>query len=300
MRRKKKCFENNKQIGAYINIHFDIIGETELGKESIRFETPVHYIDAGKGEPLLMVHGIGQSLYTWRNSIDFFAEKGYRVLALDLPGFGYSGHPEIYYTVEEYALVIKAFLDALKIKQAHIMAFSTGCLSALCFADKYPARVGRMVLISPGGPNEGYPFRIKFLTTRLGQILFKMIFRETTMYEILSMMYFDATLITEDVLQGYYAPYRCKDVRETLCISLMHFDEGYTLSLLKGIKCDTLIFSGIDDRIHTKDIVRDYAVNIPGAKPICLRHCGHFVHEEKPVIVNRDILQFLKTEAQTV
>jgi pimeloyl-ACP methyl ester carboxylesterase len=156
--KKGTLFENNEYIGAYANISFDIATETEMGPETLRFETKIHYYEKGEGEPLLLVHGMGQSLYTWRENIDFFAENGFRVIAPDMVGFGYSGHLNIYYTIEENALVIGAFLDVLGIKKTHIAGFSTGALSALQFAATNPKKVDRLVLVSPGGPNEHYPF----------------------------------------------------------------------------------------------------------------------------------------------
>ena len=113
-RRRNPQFKNSPDIGEYANIRFKIRGKTEMGEEAIQFDTKVHYVDKGEGPVLLMIHGIGQSLYTWQGSIGFFVDNGFRVIAIDLPGFGYSGHPAIYYTIDEYALIITAFLDVLK------------------------------------------------------------------------------------------------------------------------------------------------------------------------------------------
>ena len=145
--------------------------------------------DEGEGVPLLLVHGIGQSLYTWRNSIAFFAKNGFRVIAPDLAGFGYSSHPNIYYTVEEQSLVLHALLDKLGIKHACVAAFSTGCLSAVCLAAEYPEMVSRMVFVSPGGPNENYPFTLRMLTTWLGHKLFSLLVSESSIKSLLHDMY---------------------------------------------------------------------------------------------------------------
>ena len=74
-------------------------------------------------------YGIGQSLFTWRQNIDFFADCGYRVIAMDLAGCGFSGHPNIYYTVEENA-AIGAFLDAMGIERAISARFPPGAQRA--------------------------------------------------------------------------------------------------------------------------------------------------------------------------
>ena len=293
-RRKEKSFENNGQMGSYTDVSFHVVGETELGRESICFETKLHYYEKGSGQPLLMIHGVGQSLYTWRNNIDFFANNGYRVIALDLAGFGYSGHPNIYYTVEEQADIIKAFMAAQRIKKAHIAAFSTGALSAICLAAAHAEMIGKVIFVSPGGPNENYPFALRFLTTWLGQKVFKFFVSEANVYNILAELYFDTTMVTDSVVEGYYRPYCDKEARESLMICLEHFDDSQALSLLKSLRQETLIFSGFEDRIHNEDMIKAYAQKIPKAKHIRFRNCGHFVHEEKPLRFNTETLAFLE------
>lgn len=294
IRKKQKNFENNETMGAFVDITFSIDRELHTEDDTLTFDTSIHYIDKGQGETILLVHGIGQSMYTWRNSIDFFVSNGYRVIAIDLAGFGYSAHPHIYYTIEENALIIKAFLDALGIKKTHIAAFSTGALCAICCAASHADNVGKLILISPGGPNENYPFALRFLTTRLGQFLFRMFFSEMMMRNLLHELYFDTTLITDEVVAQYFAPYHNKEVRETLVMSMTHFDDTYARSMLKSIRHKTLVFSGIDDKIHGEKMIRTYIAALPSVKSIRLRNCAHYVHEEKPTRFNEEALAFLK------
>lgn len=295
--RTQKPFENSENIGSYADISFEITGDVELGTESIVFDTQIHYVEEGEGIPLLLVHGIGQSLFTWRHSISYFARNGFRVIAPDLAGCGYSGHPNIYYTVEEQATVLRAFLETLGIGEVYITAFSTGCLTAVCLAAEYPELVSRMVLISPGGPNEKYPFVLRALTSWAGQKLFPLLVSDSSVKSLLHDMYFDATKITEDVAAGYAQPFHKQDVRETMVMTLEHFDDTYARSMLKSVKQPTLVFSGLDDRMHNDEMVRVYAVTIAGARHIRMRNCGHFVHEEKYVKFNSEALAFLRDPA---
>ncbi len=289
-----KRFRNGKDIGSYTNVRFTITGDTELGRESISFETDIHYLDIGEGDPILLVHGIGQSLYTWRNNVDFLVRSGYRVLAPDLPGFGYSGHPHIYYTAEEYGLILAAFLDSINIKHVHIAAFSTGCLSAVCFAADNTKRVGKLILISPGCPNANYPIHMKLSATWLGSYVLNKCITESAVRSVLQKMFFDATNITNEVVEGYLAPLRNKEVRETLSICMAHLDDSYPRSLMKKVKSETLIFYGSDDKLHDQQSVRLCADVIPDSRFIIIRNCAHLLHEEKPVKFNDEMLRFLK------
>ncbi len=296
-RKKEKLFENNQYIGAYANISFDISTQTEMGPETLRFETKIHYYEKGEGQPLLLLHGIGQSLYTWRENIEFFAENGFRVIVPDMAGFGYSGHANIYYTIEENVLVIDAFLDALSIKKTHIAGFSTGALCALQFAAVNSKKVDRLVLVSPGGPNEHYPMPLRLLTFRIGSFYFRHFFSEASARSVLSECYFDATQLTEEVLAGYCEPLKNKDTREALIRCLIHYDDSFIRSKLKGIKHKTLIFQGTEDRLHNDEIIRSVTSALQHKRYVRIRNCAHFVHEEKSDRFNKETLLFL-TQAE--
>lgn len=290
-------FKNGRDVGSYTGVSFEITGNTELGEEKILFETDIHYVEIGEGEPLLLVHGIGQSLYTWRRNVDHFVGEGHKVIALDLAGFGYSGHPNIYYTAEEYAIIIKAFLDSLNIKKTDIAACSTGCASAVCFAAAYPKRVDKLILVSPGAPNPNYPLSMRLLSTGIGGAMFKLHYSEASIRGALQYAYFDTTQMTRDVIENYSSPFRSREVRETLISCMKHFDDEHARSLLKSVKNETLIFSGTEDRIHDISIVRAYA-GIPDSKHVRIRNCGHLVHEEKYTKFNSEACKFLKKEEE--
>ena len=87
---------------------------------------PIHYITLGEGEPLLLVHSLGQSLYTWRDLIPLLADK-YNVIALDMVGFGFSGRPvSMNYSMDEMADTLVEFIKALKLDHVHAVGASMG------------------------------------------------------------------------------------------------------------------------------------------------------------------------------
>ena len=299
-KRKKPVFINCKETGCDASISFEVVGEDEQASKAHSFEATVHYFESGKGRPLILVHGIGQSLFAWHNNIEFFAANGFRVIALDLPGYGYSTHPNIYYTVEETTKIIKAFMDSLGISNASIAGFSTSAISAAVLAQQHPEIVDKLILVSPGGPNDAYPFLMRALTTKPGQILFRMRFTPQTMENLLKELYFNKPMVTQNVVDQYFEPYKNKDVRDTLIMSMLHFENPFDASGLHGIKKDTIVFSGQNDPIHSEKTAQMFA-NIPGAKHRRIRNCGHFVNEEKAEVFNSETLEFLnQTEAERV
>jgi alpha-beta hydrolase superfamily lysophospholipase len=119
----KEHFLNREHSGEYTEVEFDTYITNKGKEEVLDIVTNIHYYEAGEGEPLILVHGIGQNSYTWRN-IFYQLAKDFHVYAIDLPGHGFSGKPEISYTVEEFALAIEAFMNVKKIVSASFCALA--------------------------------------------------------------------------------------------------------------------------------------------------------------------------------
>ena len=89
-------------------------------------ETQLHYLEAGKGEAVLCLHGFPTSAYLWRNIMPKVAET-HRIIALDLPGFGKSDKPPAAsYSLNYYAKILTAFLDELGIEKIHLGVHDLG------------------------------------------------------------------------------------------------------------------------------------------------------------------------------
>ncbi len=103
-----------------------------------------HYMDVGprNGEPLILVHGWDCSSYWWHHIVDPLAQAGYRVIAYDLKGHGFSASdPGHGYTVSGFSGDIAALADALELPSQHVAAFSLGAFVALQYAYDHPDRV---------------------------------------------------------------------------------------------------------------------------------------------------------------
>ncbi len=103
-----------------------------------------HYMDVGPadGEPLILVHGWDCSSYWWHHIIDPLAHAGYRVIAYDLKGHGFSASdPQRDYTVDGFSADLKALTEALDLPAQHVAAFSLGAFVALHYAAAYPGQV---------------------------------------------------------------------------------------------------------------------------------------------------------------
>ena len=83
-----------------------------------------HFIEAGSGEPVILVHGFFFDSFTWHNNIDALAAN-FRVLAPDLWGFGYSTREPLDYGYPLYAEQLLMFMDALDIVKASLVGHSS-------------------------------------------------------------------------------------------------------------------------------------------------------------------------------
>ena len=117
------------------------------------------YIDTGnpKGRPVVLIHGYTDNARDWVPLIPYLS-SGDRLIAVDIRGHGRSDKPECCYTRLDFAYDIKLLLDHLHIRRADLVGHSLGSLITQAFAEEWPDRVRRVVLISStGGPRAGSP-----------------------------------------------------------------------------------------------------------------------------------------------
>lgn len=103
-------------------------------------------IDKGTGTPLVLLHGLGNNHKSWSYVLDHLDYTGWRVIALDLLGFGDALKPEVAYTPQDHADAVLATLDDLGIDTAVIAGHSMGCIVAIDIAHRYPKRVKHLAL----------------------------------------------------------------------------------------------------------------------------------------------------------
>lgn len=254
----------------------------------------IHYIEEGNGEPLILVHSVGQSFYTWRNMFSRLS-LNYRVIAIDLLGHGYSSRPENFnYTVEEQAMTLGLFMDAIGVQSAHIMAFSMGSAYALRFALDNPERVGKMMLIAPGGISPEMPLAIKLMDSSILGGVASMLYGMRTVEKVLSECYFDlAQMMSPEVVGEYYKTISDRESRWALRASFHNFDDEGVVSRLRSLEAPVLMLQGSEDKWRQGDDSELYHTAMPYAGFATMRNAGHLLHEEKAEKVIAAILEYI-------
>ncbi len=107
----------------------------------------IRFREAGSGPVLLLVHGIAGYLEEWEPAMEILQEN-FRVIALDLPGHGLSGKPDMAYTISNLTDFLKAFLSAMKLEKVFLAGHSLGGAISLSFTMQYPHLVERLILLN--------------------------------------------------------------------------------------------------------------------------------------------------------
>jgi len=100
----------------------------------------MHYVDVGKGDPILFLHGQPTSSYLWRNIIPHL-QKEARCIAPDLIGMGKSDKPDITYTFEDHYDYLEKFIDSLKLNNITLVVHDWGSGLGFHYANKHPKNI---------------------------------------------------------------------------------------------------------------------------------------------------------------
>ena len=269
-------FVNSEHIGKNLEL------ELPFGKNQSAISFKIHYTDEGTGEPLVLVHSAGQSLYTWNALMSELSSK-FRVIAVDLMGHGYSdASPYCTYSVEEQAAVLGMFLTKLGIKSSHFIGFSLGCAVIASFAAANPKRVGRIILMSPGGVTQYMPTVVRMMESRFFGAVSAMFLQPAMIRNILSECFLDLTLISDEMVSQYSEPLADSDTRRAVRLLTSSYDEHDTLQALSQIETPVHILLAADDKWRTAETVQPYFDVLKCGTSAVVRNAGHLMHEEKP------------------
>ncbi len=253
----------------------------------------IHYIQQGKGEDIILIHSVGQSLYTYRELVNRLSGK-FRVTALDLVGSGYSERPFYFnYTLDEMADFIARFMDALEIGSAHLFGFSMGAGYVIDFAKRYPDRVGKIVLLSPGGITPEMPSSIRSVDNRLfGGIAARMI-NYKAVNKMLSECFFDLTNHTTDLVDEYFKPIASTEAKRVIRTCVANYDDEEVIRSLRDVAAEALLLWGNEDKWHPTEMANLFQAVMPNVKYTLVRNAGHLAHEEKADRIAQLIKMFI-------
>ncbi len=253
------------------------------------------YIEAGAGDPLVLIHGGGPGadcIGNWSDCIPYFAEK-YRVLAYDMVGFGGSDSPDpatFEYSMAARAQQLNDFMDALGISgQASVIGNSMGGATALGAIMVRPELVRNLVLMGSAGltrslpPAAGKLMHYDFTLDGMRQVAVALAYPGFALSEERIRYRYDLTL-DEKVRRGTEATQKWVK------------DNGglfYEEDLIAAIKTRTLVLHGKNDPVVPLEIAYKFLDLLENSYGAILPQCGHWAMLEHPEIFCRICLGFL-------
>ena len=127
-----------------------LLASAQTSKETTVFGQKIHYVEAGSGPTVILLHGLGGSSEVWQFNLTALAEK-YHVVVPDQIGFGKSDKPLVNYRIRTYVDFLDQFCKQLKIERASLVGNSMGGWIATAFTAAFPDRVDKLVLVDAAG-----------------------------------------------------------------------------------------------------------------------------------------------------
>jgi pimeloyl-ACP methyl ester carboxylesterase len=256
----------------------------------------LRYVRAGQGPPLLLLHGLASSLFTWSDVLPELA-RSHDVVALDLPGFGLSDQPADL----SFARLVRATLgamDELGLERASLAGNSLGGAVAIAIAAEHPERVEKLVLLDSAGFNvdpEQRPAILRLVRALPASLLELLPVRRPFTRAALQRVFFDPAKVSEERVEEYVAPLlRPGSVRAIRSVLKPRAAEVAAFpELVARVRAPTLILWGNEDRWVPVEQAELFRAAIPGSRTIVLRRCGHVPQEERPIETGALVESFL-------
>lgn len=257
----------------------------------------IHYTESGNGFPILMIHGFGGSNWDFK-TLDSLLNDKYRVIRIDLPGFGLSDFPESGYKedfIKTYAEYFTFLIDTLHLDSMYVMGNSLGGMMACNLELQYPANVKKMILFNSAGYDmkealktaNAEIFRKKYVQLLLKKGLPKFMTKKG-----ISRVFYDKSILTESRIKRVNEMWNREGNLHHI-IAMATSDDYPNEELIKNITCSTLIIWGKQDKILNYKFADYFHRDIKNSQKIIYDSCGHVPMMEKPAEVKRDVLKFL-------
>jgi len=267
------------------------------------------YWTAGRGAPVVLIHGVGLDAAIWEAQATALAER-YRVVAYDMLGHGRSACPPGARALGDFVDQLAELLDALELRRVALVGFSMGGLVARAFAAAYPERVSHLALLSTA--YERSPEEQTAILTRLAQAetegpttlvaaaldrWFSPGFR-TAHPEVVARI--RERLASNDD-EGFLAAYRVFAEADSQMAAFLD-SRGLAGEGADGggrIACPALIVTGEEDPGSSPAMARRLADAIAGARCLILPGMRHLALMEAPEAVTNPLIDFLEQQARS-
>ncbi len=256
---------------------------------------PVHYLHAGTGSPLLLLHGWGGSSRYWRYTIAQLAHT-HSIYALDLPGYGASPPLNEPVNAERFADLIIGFADALGLEQFDLNGHSFAASIAVYVAARWPQRVRRLILTCASTYRNERERRVVQQLHRVLALWIKLrkpwMEHKPLIYRTVVRRFFYRMPTDNTIIQDSFADFLRMDRRTALESAASAGSPNYN-AFLQQVTVPTLLIGARHDAIMPAAGLPIVARLIPDCRLIWIEKCGHLPMIECPDEYNRVVRDFL-------
>ncbi|XP_011623688.1 pheophytinase, chloroplastic isoform X2 [Amborella trichopoda] len=275
----------------------------------------IHYVEQGKGQPIVLIHGFGASAFHWRYNIPELAKR-YKVYAVDLLGFGWSEKAIIEYDATIWRDQVADFLKEIVKEPAVLVGNSLGGFTALMTAAEVPEQVQGVAILNSAGQfgkpgeetNENLEetFSQKFLVKPLKEVFQRVVLgfvfwqakQPGRIQSVLTSVYSNATNVDDYLIESITLPAADPNAGEVYYRLMTRFllnQTKFTLDcILSKLSCPLLILWGDLDPWVGPAKAKRINEFYPNSSLVHLQ-AGHCPHDEVPELVNEAIAEWLSS-----
>ena len=244
----------------------------------------IHLIDQGDGPTIFLLHGFAASAHTFRELVPLLA-KDFRVLALDLNGFGSTERPSnrADYSRIAQARLIRRLAEALGIREVTVVGHSYGASVAMTIAQEYPDFAERLVLVSPAASFPPPPWYLRNgIALRAAYWATRGLLSQPERFRRIIEGSFHRPDILTDSLSEYYRRSMLVEGFKTAFFGYATGIARFGAPAPEAVPLSSLVIAGKHDQRVSVNECEGLARRLPKAELLVLSDCGHSPPEERP------------------
>lgn len=249
----------------------------------------IHYQEFGErtGKTVILVHGYSASTVSWDAVVEPLAGKGFRVIALDLVGFGFSEKPSWFdYTINAQARMIERFMDRMGIGRAVVVGNSYGGAVAATLALDYPERVEKLVMVASVIDDEPKMNPLMLLASAPGvgelSVPFLMDSKAFVRSRLKELFGPSSHLVTRERVEHYQRPLRSAESQHAMLETSRKWAAERITEDAPLITQPTLLLWGDSDPVIPRRMGEKMYDRILHSRLVVFRNCGHLPQQEYP------------------
>jgi pimeloyl-ACP methyl ester carboxylesterase len=270
--------------------------DPEIGSSVVAAGLKTNYLDAGEGEPVVLIHGSGPGVTAyanWRLTIPVLARK-FRVLAPDMAGFGYTERRSAQrYDLDFWLRHLTEWMDAVGVPKARIIGNSFGGSVALALASRQPERVERLVLMGSVG--------VHFELTEALDAVWGYEPSVENMRRVVMSFAHDTSMMTDDLVASRYKASVRPGFQESFAAMFPAPRQRHIEAMatpeddIRRIRQRALVVHGRDDKvIPVANSFRLHAL-LKNSDLHVFGNCGHWTQIERQAEFGRLVTEFLES-----